>query len=352
MARGDLAVREVLQDAERGVYKYEGRIDPSIMLRPSTLSALIVLSSCTVGNEAGPLHHPDLSLEKLAEQAEGSNQLFDHYHASGAVKWNQGWPWQLDLSGVAWDRSNTATAITPRHVVMASHYPRKQGEELVFHDRTGRRHVRTVEKVVHFRERGAVGDVAVGLLDSPLPRSIRTYPLPKERSDDGQALIGALALVTEQRRALYFHRISRVHAGMLGMTYDRKLPESRRKPLVTGDSGHPSFILSKGELVLVETHTTGASGAGPFYGSATVLKAIREIAQELDPSHSLRTIEMDSTTLASAKAGRKALPNSYVPQAKPSTSPTQPRPEPTTMPPAPRKPRPRVVVPSRTPSRE
>ncbi len=313
-------------------------------MRRLALLLCLPLLSCTAGRSIGALHHPDLQLHQLATGAEGSGALFSSYQTGGPVRWNQEWPWKLDLSGVAWDKPNTATVITPRHVVMAAHYIRPAGQQLVFHDRTGSRHARTVQKVVKLSDRGLSCDVAIGLLDRPLPKSIRAYPLPSPREDGGAALVGATALVTEQKRTLYFHQIRNTAPGWLHFRFDERIPESRRKNLIKGDSGHPSFLLSKGELLLLETHTGGGSGSGPFYGDAGLQEKMREVIRELDPEHTFRTIEIDQRTLDDAESGRAAIPERErpkPPQQQPAARPGQPQPDPA----GPRRPRPRVVLP-------
>lgn len=299
------------------------------------------LTACSVGRDVGALHHPDLSLARLAREATGSGKLFTSYQAAGPVRWSQDWTWKLDLSGVAWDQSNTATVITPRHVVMAQHYTRKAGQELVFHDRRGRRHARVVQKVIGFKDKGLSGDVAIGLLDRPLPDSIRAYPLPAPLKGGGEELIGATALVTEQYRDLYFHQIMGVGDLGLRLRFDPEIPDSRRKRLIVGDSGHPSFLLSKGELLLLETHTTGGAGAGPFYGSEKVLAGVREIVRELDPTYKIRTVAIDRRTLDEAAAARASMPQARRPSSPPANTPA-----PSITDPAPRRPRPRVVPPT------
>lgn len=316
-------------------------------MRRLALAVFLPLLSCTAGRSIGALHHPDLQLYKLATEAKGSGALFSHYQASGRVRWNQDWPWKLDLSGVAWDKPTTATLITARHVVMAAHYVRKPGEELVFHDRTGQRHARRVQKVVKLGDRGLKCDVAIGLLDRPLPESIRRYPLAAPM-EDPTALIGATALVTEQKRTLFFHQVRTVHPVWLSFGFDERIPQSRKKNLISGDSGNPSFLLSKGELVLIQTHNVGGAGAGPFYGGKGIQEKMAEVIRELDPGHEFRTIAIDQRTLREATAFRESLP-----KRPPRTTAEPPKPSPTQPAPAagePRKPRPRVILPPRQPS--
>lgn len=316
-----------------------------LFMHPHMLIATFISMACTAEISASPLSRMDLRLSELAVNSMGSHGLFKSYQVDGPVRWSRNWPWKLDLSGVAWDRSNTATAITARHVVMAAHYIRGPGERIVFHDRSGKPHFHTILRVVKLSEHGIQCDVAVGLLDRPLTDSISSYPLPAVREDGGAALIGATALVTEQKRELYFHRIAYAGGNGLRMRFDETFPPARRKPLVKGDSGHPSFVLCKGELVLVETHTTGGAGAGPYYGSSAIQQALRKVVRQLDAGYTIRTTEFDTPTLADAEAGRKAVLS--VP--KPPAADTAPRVAPAQGPAAPlhepRLCRPRVVPP-------
>ncbi len=329
-----------------------GRLVPVCLMRWLVPSLILSFLVCANGSGAPPvLHSPDLRLDALAANSMGPSQLFKSYRVDGPVLWSRDWPWKFDLSGVAWDRNNTATLITPRHVVMAAHYIRGVGQPVVFHDRSGKPHARKIQQVVKLRDHGVQCDVAVGLLDKPLPGSIRCYPLPAVREDGGAALIGATALVTEQKRALYFHRITNVHDNWLGMRFDETLPETRRKSLVKGDSGNPAFILSRGELVLIETHTIGGAGAGPYYGSSAIQEKLREVIRELDPEFTFRTIDLDPPTLADAETGRRSIPPLPRPVPQP-TAGSDTRGNPATKSPAtteaPRQPRRRVILPPRS----
>ena len=316
-------------------------------MRPVTTALILCLLSCSGSGRIGALHDPDLQLHALAEEAEGSNELFLSYSAGGPVRWSQQWPWKLDLSGVAWDQNNTATVITPRHVVMAAHYIRPVGQNLIYHDRSGKRHARKVERIIKLTDRGLRCDVAIGLLDRPLPPEIRRYPLPKPREDYKASLVGATALVTEQKRKLFFHQIYSIQPTWLQLRFKEGVTANRRKHLISGDSGHPSFLLSKGELVLLETHTGGGAGTGPFYGAPGLQRKVREVVAELDPKFTFRTVEIDQRTLDDAASAREALPTTPVHKPVPQAR----RPAPPTVPgtPEPRKPRPRVVRPPNPP---
>ncbi len=307
----------------------------ALFLVLSGVSGLVVAD----GKGGRLLHDPKLHLAVLAAEKDSDGRLFTNYNPNGPCQWNQGWPWKLDLSGVAWDVATAVTAITPRHVVMADHFQRRVGERVVFHDRKGRWHERHILKVMSLKELGLPGDIAVGLLDSALPDSIRTYPLPEPRDDYAALLPGATVLLTEQGRSLFFHQVAGIGGASVAFRFDERFAESRHKNLIVGDSGHPSFVLSHGELVLIETHTTGGPGAGPFYGSPEVVKVLRKIVATLDPAYSLKTVAMDGPVLEDAKNGLASMPKPPPPPASP------PKPADPPQQAVPRQPRPRVVPP-------
>jgi hypothetical protein len=219
---------------------------------------------------------------------------------------------------------------------------------IVFHERSGKPHARMMQQVIKLGDRGLQCDVAVGLLNEPLPDSIRRYPLPAMREDEGLALIGATALVTDQKRRLYFHRVADVQAGWLRMRFDDNFSKARRKSLAKGDSGHPTFILSEGELVLVATHTISGPGTGPYYGSRAIQDKLREVVRELDPEFKFRTLVLDLPTLADAEAGRQSVPPPPRPVIQPaavSIPQCTPATRSATSPQEPRRPLPRVLPP-------
>lgn len=283
-----------------------------------------------------PPHQPDLRLAELARSSKDKPDLFTTYDPKGRSRWNQGWPWKLDLSGVAWDIATTATAITPRHVVMAKHFQREIGASVVFHDRNGKAHERRLVRILPLD--GC--DVAVGLLDRPLPDSVRSYPLPKIANEEATKLVGAIALVTDQDRRLFFHRIYAISPEIVHFRSDPTLPDARHKRLIVGDSGNPSFFLSNGELVLIETHTTGGGGGGPFYGASAIFQRVRDAVAELDPTFEVRTVKLDPAVFEDAAEGRQAI-------AVPLARPTPARPVPQDVDKAARNPNPgpRVIVP-------
>lgn len=269
---------------------------------PSLLLTLL-LATCAPQRLA---HRPDLTLMGLAAEHTQRTPVFADYHRGHGARWNQAWPWQLDLTGIAWSQPKTTTAITPRHVVMADHYRLKPGETTVFHDRDGHAHSRKVINVIRLRDLGAASDVAVGLLDLPLPASIRSYPLPRLQGDPN-VLTGATAVVTGARRAIDFREIGGFHGSGMHFRYLDHQARNRDHALITGDSGNPSFLLSHGELILIETHTTGGPGGGPFYGAPEIQQALQRAVKMTDPKQAIQFVPLDARTLREAAGARAAL---------------------------------------------
>ncbi len=236
------------------------------------------LASC--GGSGGPGSSPALPPPKA------SPAIFKSYHTDRNAGMAEGWTRGMDMSGVSFNDTRTATLITPRHVVMAKHYARPAAAPVVFHDRNGKRIQR---KLIGFA--GGAGDVMVGLLDEPVPANYRPYPLPAAGSDTS-ALVGRAVIVSDQNRNLFVHLIAGVGNGMIHFRHDTSERNGWSKNLIVGDSGNPSFVIVGNELVLVETHTTGGPGAGPYYGDATVQRSVREAVEKLDPAHRIRTVSI------------------------------------------------------------
>lgn len=274
-------------------------------------------------------------LQLLGSQADlSSNSLFSSYQKKTTSSWTKGWTRKLDFSGVSWSQRQAGTAITPRHIVFAAHFPIKIGKSITFHERSGIVHSRKIVKVISFRGQKVAlekrSDIAVALLDTPLPPSIKNYRLLPPRTDYSHTLPGTPVVVTEQGRRAFIHQVRNASSKSISFERNKNVPESLYKPLIKGDSGHPSFLLVGGELVLIETHTGGGGGSGPFYSSAPLFKALQEAVAKLDPSYRIRTVPLDPQL---APAPPKAKPAQSTqspngPSQAPITRPTQPSSQP------------------------
>jgi len=244
--------------------------------------AMAAIVICGLGScgDSGALGPPKLPSGK------SSPEIFENYNANGNSKLAGGWTRTMDMSGVSFDNTRTATLITPRHVVMAKHYSRNPAEKVIFHDREGKRIERTLIGISP-----AAGDVTVGLLNEPLPENYHRYSLPATNSNI-RKLIGKPVVVSDQKRSLFVHLINRIGGGSIAFRHDEKETYGWEKNLVVGDSGNPTFLIAGKELILIETHTTGGPGAGPYYGNPTIQSAIRSAVAKLDSSYSIRTVRV------------------------------------------------------------
>ncbi len=197
-----------------------------------------------------------------------------------------GWARNFDMSGVSFDQRMTATLVTRRHVVMAAHFVRKPGSRVIFHGRNGER----LERIL-ITSKKVFGDVAVGLLSEDVPSGYKIYPLPAPRENFSH-LAGRIAAVTNQNRRIFFHEVKIANQFLMAFQYQDPVQHGWSKKLIKGDSGNPSFLISGNELVLVETHSTGNAGAGPFYGSMELQEKLQAAITELAPGYTFRTREL------------------------------------------------------------
>jgi hypothetical protein len=232
----------------------------------------------------------DRRFSVLLEEATG-NDIFASYATDRPSPWGGNFTRRMNFTGVAWDDTRTATLVSPEHVVMAAHYQRPVGATLVFHDRRGRPQRRVLAAVESL---AGLADVAVGRLDSPLPDAVRPYRLLPP-SDGYGALAGCLAVVTDQQRKAFLHEIASVQGNGLSFRHPAtsRISPHLAKDLIKGDSGNPSFLLVGGELVLIETHSSGGPGAGPFLSAPPVFATITAALAKLGGGRQLQVVPLD-----------------------------------------------------------
>ena len=306
-----------------------------MLLRLLLFSVTGLLCSCNPNQQKVTLGNPAKRALKTTELASDSkkrldllasqtgltnNSIFAKYQKRSTAQWSHHWPYRIDFSGISWSQRQAGTAITPRHIVLAAHYLIKLNKEITFHDRTGAVHSRKIIKIVSFRKREdeARSDIAVALLDTPLPPSVKTYRLLPPRTDYEHTLPGAPVLVTEQGRRVFIHQVRRTTAKHISFQKNPDYPESLYKPLIKGDSGNPSFLLVGGEPVLIETHTGGGGGTGPFYSAPPLFKALTEAVAALDPEYQIQTVPLDPEL--APPPPKKEAPAPIPPAARPAAS--------------------------------
>lgn len=243
--------------------------------------AALVMTVCSCANSGksyGPTVIPpgydpgQTGLGFLPEQAV-RGYLFKSYKADGNSRWNNNWATNLDLTGVAWNDPRMATLISPSHVVMAAHFNRPLDIPLVFHDRSGTPYERRIVASKNL----AVGDITVARLNAPLPPQVKWYRF----ANASDATIGRPAIVSHEKATVSVHRIQAVGGNTISFSWIPGLNPVYGRNLIPGDSGHPSFLIKNGRLVLLETHTSGGPGSGPFYGSPAVQASVQAAMAEM-----------------------------------------------------------------------
>ena len=214
-------------------------------------------------------------------------EVFSKYNPKGRVQWASNWTRQLDLTGIAWNGEAAGTLITPRHVVFARHYQWKLGRPLVFHDREGNAVRRTLVRKRAIRGR-LVDDIMIGVLDKPVPPGIKIYKLFPPASYGRYSLLGTRAVLTNRHRQVVIREINAISRGhsrgrpghLVRFRAASGIPAFAQPQLTKGDSGHPGFLIYRGDLVLLETLTYGGFGRGPFYGSPEYQREIQRILDQ------------------------------------------------------------------------
>lgn len=248
----------------------------------------------SAGNSSGSLaERLNAGTRSILPDKQERNWVFDAYAtpARPGVAWSRFWTKSIDLTGVAWDKPQTLTMISPRHAVMARHYQRPPKKQTVmFHDRSGRE----VPRLIVARKMLA-NDIAVVLLNEDVPRGVKHYPVLAPDPNYGETLLGTLVMITDRERKVHVHQVRFATEAAIGFATAENLDPGFYEPLIAGDSGNPSFIMVRGRPVLIETHTTGGRGAGPFYGGAinqeTINAAMIELSTEQNaPVYQLKTV--------------------------------------------------------------
>ena len=217
---------------------------------------------------------------KVVPSGPKPNRIFEIFSNGDDAMWGVNWTRKVDLTGISWDGTRTVTLVSPIHVVMAAHYVRQPGDTIVFRDAKGKKVERVLLKILPIAlPNGAMPDIAVGVLDRGVP--LKFYKVPPSDTAFAPQLEGAYVLVTDGERRLHCHEIAQALGASIRFEYSEKIHKAYWEDLIVGDSSNPSFILLNGEPVLVETHTTGGPGAGPYYGDPEVVAAINQRMTEL-----------------------------------------------------------------------
>lgn len=249
------------------------RSDAAAFLRKMKV-ALFLLPAVLLVSCADPGVTTASSPLELLPATPEKGTVFKYYQPRAESPRRNNWAAPLDFSGVSWNDPRCATLISPSHVVMAAHFIRDAHTPAMFHDRLGQPEERFI---VSHKVLAGVGDIAVGKLNMRLPSGYKAYRF----ASVADVTPGTPVITTDQTLTASIHQVRGVFGKGIAFDWVPSLDPIYRRNLIPGDSGHPTFILKNGELLLVETHTTGGPGAGPFYGDPEVQQAIRAAMAEL-----------------------------------------------------------------------
>jgi hypothetical protein len=173
------------------------------------------------------------------------------------------WASALDWTGVnVWDSSGGnrhATLISPRHVLMAAHWPVAQNSSIRFIDASNNIVTRTVTAVA-----GAGTDILIGLLNADVPAGIKFYKiLPSNWTDKLKWQVGFPLISSDQEKKALLTNLSFIYEKVGAYVVWPGMPATAwGERLISGDSGSPIFSVVSGELVIMGAAHYASSG--PF----------------------------------------------------------------------------------------
>ncbi|HBX65815.1 MAG TPA: hypothetical protein DEG32_06550 [Balneolaceae bacterium] len=174
-------------------------------------------------------------------------------------------------------RMRGATAVTPRHIVMAKHFPLSATDGISFVEPDGTWISRNVIRVAS----DGSTDIAVALLDTALPSTIKPVKVVPsdfesyfDRDSVGNIDENARPICVgfdHEKKGLFF-QVTKAGAGASKVItyFDGSLVpapyDEIAEDLASGDSGNPLFIIIDGEPVLLTSwYTTSSSPAYHSY---------------------------------------------------------------------------------------
>jgi len=251
--------------------------------------------------------NPSPSISAPNAQKYFSGQILDRLPsnpvAADKLMHGGGWLSEFDFSGVSLTRKRCVTLISPRHVVMAKHYQRAIGDVIKFRDSSGVVHERILVGKISEPNTPADAnnyysnsDGTIGILDKPVPDSVKYYKLLPAGYSWDQILKGSIVIATDQESKGLLNTIvgvaeyknipanvDRIRVAMSRANHyligGYQVPEILCEQLVSGDSSSPTFLVYEGELVLIGTHWTVFSDHG-FTTNAWLLNAANELTNK------------------------------------------------------------------------
>lgn len=193
------------------------------------------------------------------------------------------------------------TAVTPRHIITAKHYPLAVGDDIKFVATDNTVVTRTIVQVANVSQQNAPllpPDLQVCLLDSDLPSSItpckvfpsnyKTYlPSSSVTPTSTEAYRVPLLALDQQEKGLIFE-IGKEDNDFVTLFSPPPLATNTRpfwERAISGDSGNPLFAVLGTELLLVTVFYSGGAGSSVF----TLIPEINSTISSLDAAQGVST---------------------------------------------------------------
>lgn len=222
------------------------------------------------------------------------------------------WAKDFDFSCVSpWNsasgRLRAGTAISPRHVVFANHFPVVSGARMIFIGEDGGVCPCTLAKTA----RVGTTDIIIGALDYDLTPNIKPAKvMPKDWLEHVAGVTNFPTVTFTQNETLLYSEFVLTSTNFSYLALRNRAPDhepielqgprgsiavpeeaiQRHGMIRVGDSGNPAFMVWKGEPVLMYCLLNGGAGSGPWLHLR--LKEIQETMDELAPGYQLNVVDL------------------------------------------------------------
>ena len=180
------------------------------------------------------------------------------------VDWTGVSPWNQPFDGYSSRYQKAGALISPRHVVLASHWHMPIGANLLFVSNTNEMIYRNLTALQQI----AGTDIIIGVLDSDVPDSVTYYPIIA--SSTLQSLIKKYEpaptydipmVVFDQEKKAIIHSLNGISSTAIGHApYSTGARAFLSELIASGDSGSPAFIIVDDRPILLFTHYSASWG--------------------------------------------------------------------------------------------
>lgn len=203
------------------------------------------------------------------------------------------WAYGVDISCASpWNSMSgnlrAGTAISPRHIVFANHYPLSVGTRLLFVGADGG----VCPVYLTATKRVADCDICIGLLNAELtPNIMPAVILPPNYTNVlGNAMGQTILTLNQHEQGIRGRMVGtserQSRSSLLSASTITKGPDAALSgTIVTGDSGNPAFLIYKGRAILLYCLLGPHGGSGPALHRYR--RQIQDAMDELCPGYKL-----------------------------------------------------------------